>query len=188
MKNIMPLAPLFQLLMQIQLIKLFTSKERTMKKILPALGIVAVLAACNTGNSAAEQELAILKAKQATIDSMNLVVEEKEAKADERAVSYVAAAKKSTASSARRTTSARKMSSYSSYSEPAVLPTATPAPAQKKGWSNKAKGAVIGGVVGAGAGAVISKEKKVQGAIIGGILGAAGGYGVGAILDKKSGR
>ncbi len=157
-----------------------------MKKILPALGIIAVLASCNTGNSAAEQELAILKAKQATVDSMNLVVAEKEAIADERAVSYVAAARR-TASSGRRTSSNR-MSSYSSYSEPAVLPTATPAPAQKKGWSNKAKGAVIGGVIGAGAGAVISKEKKVQGAVIGGILGAAGGYGVGAILDKKSGR
>jgi len=154
-----------------------------MKKILPALGIIAVLAACNTGNSAAEQELAILKAKQATVDSMNLVVAEKEAKADERAVSYVAAAKKT--SSAARRTSSNRMSSYSSYSEPAVLPTATPAPAQKKGWSNKAKGAVIGGVIGAGAGAVISKEKKVQGAVIGGILGAAGGYGVGAVLDKK---
>jgi hypothetical protein len=161
-------------------------KEETMKKILPALGIVAVFAACNTGNSAAEQELAILKAKQATIDSMNIVVAEKETKADERAVSYVAAAKKT--SSVARRSSARKMSSYASYSEPAVLPTATPAPAQKKGWSNKAKGAVIGGVIGAGAGAVISKDKKVQGAIIGGVLGAAGGYGVGAILDKKNGR
>jgi hypothetical protein len=158
-----------------------------MKKILPALGIVAVFAACNTGNSAAEQELAILKAKQATIDSMNIVVAEKEAIADQKAISYVAAVKKSS-SAARRTSSARKMSSYASYSEPAVLPTATPAPAQKKGWSNKAKGAVIGGVIGAGAGAVISKDKKVQGAIIGGVLGAAGGYGVGAILDKKNGR
>ncbi len=159
-----------------------------MKKFLPALGIVAVFAACNTNNSAAEQELAILKAKQATIDSMNLVVAEKEAIAEEKAVSYVAAAKKTSA--ARKTSTPRRATSqYASYSEPAVLPTATvPAEQQKKGWSNKAKGAVIGGVVGAGAGAVISKEKKVQGAIIGGILGAAGGYGVGAILDKKNGR
>lgn len=157
-----------------------------MKKFLPALGIVAVFAACNTNNSAAEQELAILKAKQATIDSMNLVVAEKEAIAEENAVSYVAAAKKTSA--ARRTSSPRRATSqYASYSEPAVLPTA-PVEEKKKGWSNKAKGAVIGGVVGAGAGAVISKEKKVQGAIIGGILGAAGGYGVGAILDKKNGR
>ena len=43
-------------------------------------------------------------------------------------------------------------------------------------------------MVGAGAGAVISKEKKAQGAIIGGVVGAAAGYGVGAILDKKNGR
>jgi hypothetical protein len=154
-----------------------------MKKILPAIGIVAVLAACNTKNTAAEQELAILKAKQATIDSMNTVAEEKSF-ADQKTVAYASAVKKA---SAKR--SAARTSQYASYSEPAVLPTATPAPApQKKGWSNKAKGAVIGGVVGAGAGAVISKEKKVQGAIIGAVLGAAGGYGVGAILDKKNGR
>lgn len=155
-----------------------------MKKILPALGIVAVFAACNTKNTAAEQELAILKAKQATIDSMNIVAEEK-ALEKENTVAYASAVKRSTAKR-----SAARTSQYASYSEPAVLPTATPAPAEqkKKGWSNKAKGAVIGGVVGAGAGAVISKEKKVQGAIIGAVLGAAGGYGVGAILDKKSGR
>jgi hypothetical protein len=155
-----------------------------MKKILPAIGIVAVLAACNTKNTAAEQELAILKAKQATIDSMNTVAEEK-AFADQKTVAYASAVRKTSA--AKRSTA--KTSQYASYSEPAVLPTATPAPApQKKGWSNKAKGAVIGGVVGAGAGAVISKEKKVQGAIIGAVIGAAGGYGVGAILDKKNGR
>lgn len=159
-----------------------------MKRILPVLGIAAVFAACNTNNSAAEQELAILKAKQATIDSMNLVVAEKEAIAEEKAVTYAAAASAvKRSSAARRSTSTRRTSQYASYSEPAVIPTATPAP-EKKGWSNKAKGAVIGGVVGAGAGAVISKEKKAQGAIIGGVVGAAAGYGVGAILDKKKGR
>lgn len=163
-------------------------KESIMKKILPALAIasVTVFAACNT-NDKTETELAVLKAKQATVDSMNQVVAEKESKA----ISYAAAtsaARKSYASSAVRRSAPAKTVQYRSYSEPAVLPTATPAPAQKKGWSNKAKGAVIGGVVGAGAGAVISKDKKVQGAIIGGVLGAAGGYGIGAILDKKAGR
>src|SRR5205085_1386921 len=103
---------------------------------------------------------------------------------DQKTVAYASAVKRTSA--AKRSTP--KMSQYASYSEPAVLPTATAPVQQKKGWSNKAKGAVIGGVVGAGAGAVISKEKKVQGAIIGAVLGAAGGYGVGAILDKKSGR
>ncbi len=63
------------------------------------------------------------------------------------------------------------------------------APAEKKkneGWSQAAKGATIGGVGGAVAGAVIGKGAK--GAAIGGIIGAAGGYILGRKQDKKSGR
>ncbi len=62
-----------------------------------------------------------------------------------------------------------------------------PAPAaaeEKKGWSNAAKGAVIGGGAGAIGGAIISK-KKGKGAVIGGVLGAAGGYIIGKSKDKK---
>ncbi len=67
--------------------------------------------------------------------------------------------------------------------------TSTPAAAaetKKKGISDAAKGAVIGGVGGAVAGAVIGKGGK--GAIIGGVIGAAGGYIIGRGKDKKSGR
>jgi len=152
-----------------------------MKNILPVLGMVAVLAACNTGDSAAEKELAILRTKQATIDSMNIVAAQKEAKA----ASYTAGVRKSTP--VKRSSSSGRISSYAAYNEPAVLPVA-PVQQAKKGWSNKAKGAVIGGVVGAVTGAAVSKDKKGKGAVIGGILGAAGGFGVGAVLDKKSGR
>lgn len=63
------------------------------------------------------------------------------------------------------------------------------APVEKKkneGWSQAAKGATIGGVGGAVAGAVIGKGAK--GAAIGGIIGAAGGYILGRRADKKSGR
>ena len=60
-----------------------------------------------------------------------------------------------------------------------------PAPVEeKKGWSNAAKGAVIGGGAGAIGGAIISK-KKGKGAIIGGVVGAAGGYIIGRSKDKK---
>ncbi len=62
-----------------------------------------------------------------------------------------------------------------------------PAPAvaeEKKGWSNAAKGAVIGAGAGAIGGAIISK-KKGTGAVIGGVLGAAGGYIIGKSKDKK---
>ena len=61
------------------------------------------------------------------------------------------------------------------------------APARKRGWSKAAKGAVIGGVGGAVAGAIIDK-KHGQGAIIGGVVGAAGGYIIGRGKDKKDGR
>ncbi|MGZ3990073.1 MAG: YMGG-like glycine zipper-containing protein [Flavisolibacter sp.] len=58
---------------------------------------------------------------------------------------------------------------------------------QKKGWSNTTKGAVIGGVVGAGAGAVINKKNPVVGAVIGAVLGAGGGYVIGRKMDHKTG-
>ena len=60
-------------------------------------------------------------------------------------------------------------------------------PTRKRGWSKAAKGAVIGGVGGAVAGAIIDK-KHGQGAIIGGVVGAAGGYIIGRGKDKKDGR
>jgi hypothetical protein len=64
--------------------------------------------------------------------------------------------------------------------------TGTAAAPQKKGISKAAKGAIIGGVGGAVAGAVIGKNAK--GAIIGGAVGAAGGYIIGRSKDKKDGR
>lgn len=63
--------------------------------------------------------------------------------------------------------------------------TSTPeTPAKKGGWSNAAKGAVIGGASGAVLGAIVSKN-KAKGAIIGGVVGAAGGYLFGKSKDKK---
>jgi len=64
--------------------------------------------------------------------------------------------------------------------------TVATAPAKKKGWSDAAKGATIGGVGGAVIGGVIGKNAK--GAVIGGVIGAAGGYILGRKKDKASGR
>ena len=55
---------------------------------------------------------------------------------------------------------------------------------EKKGLSNKAKGALIGAGAGALTGAAVSK-KQGKGAIIGGAVGAGVGLGTGAILDKR---
>lgn len=63
-----------------------------------------------------------------------------------------------------------------------------PAKTVKKGWSRKAKGAVIGGGSGAILGAVINKNNRLVGGAIGGALGAGLGYVIGNELDRKHGR
>lgn len=73
--------------------------------------------------------------------------------------------------------------------QPPVYETPAPAPVpEKKGWSAKAKGAVIGAATGAAAGAIINKRQRAVGAVVGGVLGAGAGTGIGAIIDKKQGR
>jgi len=63
-----------------------------------------------------------------------------------------------------------------------------PAKTVKKGWSRKAKGAVIGGGGGAILGAVINKNNRLVGGALGGALGAGLGYVIGNELDRKHGR
>lgn len=59
---------------------------------------------------------------------------------------------------------------------------------QKKGWSDAAKGGVIGGAAGAGIGALIDKKKPVRGAVIGAAIGGGSGYAIGRKSDRESGR
>jgi len=81
-------------------------------------------------------------------------------------------------STSRSTSSSGSMNSVSQY----------PAKTVKKGWSRKAKGAVIGGGGGAILGAVINKNNRLLGGALGGALGAGIGYVIGNELDKKHGR
>lgn len=119
-------------------------------------------------------------------------------------------ARRSTSTARRSTSTARRSTSRSSgtsnnggyastgssnagtqtvYQPAPVYETPAPAPVpEKKGWSAKAKGAVIGGVTGAAAGAIIHKRQRAVGAVVGGVLGAGAGTGIGAIIDKKNGR
>ena len=58
---------------------------------------------------------------------------------------------------------------------------------EKKGWSKKAKGAVIGGATGAAAGRVVAGKKGgTRGAIVGGAAGAAAGGAIGRKKDRKN--
>lgn len=72
------------------------------------------------------------------------------------------------------------------YNTPTILPErieqTQPA---KKGWTNAAKGAVIGAGAGAVAGAVIAKKNRPLGALIGVVAGGGTGFGVGKIFDNK---
>jgi hypothetical protein len=105
------------------------------------------------------------------------------------AVYYKQGSEVSTTQPARRTTkrysSVQKTSTGGSLNSISQYPAKTTA---KKGWSRKAKGAVIGGGGGAILGAVINKNNRLVGGAIGGALGAGIGYVIGNELDKKHGR
>ena len=55
----------------------------------------------------------------------------------------------------------------------------------RKGWSPQAKGAVIGGLGGAAAGAIINKRNRAVGGVVGGAAGAGIGYAIGKRTDNR---
>jgi YmgG-like glycine-zipper protein len=93
-------------------------------------------------------------------------------------VKYVPVKSSTTHRSTSRSSGSGSMNSVSQY----------PAKTLKKGWSRKAKGAVIGGGSGAILGAVINKNNRLVGGALGGALGAGIGYVIGNELDRKHGR
>lgn len=132
-------------------------------KISLIISIPFVLAACQN-NASKQAEIEAMR--QHTIDSMKQA-EVKHRHKEARETQFDAA----------QTTEAT----------PATT-TTTPTPEaqkKKKGWSNTAKGAVIGAGAGAVAGAVIDHNNRGAGAVIGGLAGAAVGAGTGAVIDHK---
>jgi hypothetical protein len=86
------------------------------------------------------------------------------------------------ATATHRATTSRSSGSMSSVGQ---YPAKT---SVKKGWSRKAKGAVIGGGGGAILGAIIGKHNRLAGGAIGGAIGAGLGYVIGNEMDRKHGR
>ncbi|MCI1186167.1 glycine zipper domain-containing protein [Hymenobacter sp. DH14] len=66
-----------------------------------------------------------------------------------------------------------------------ILLTSFNVPKAQAQWSPQAKGAVIGGLGGAAAGAIINKRNRAVGGVVGGVAGGAIGYGVGKHIDNK---
>ena len=171
---------------------------RAMKKIIPIIGIAAVMTACNSKPDTMTLDANRIEAQQ---PASNLTAEDslvltqfrawkaenelKDAReflnGGESQNTAVASNNRSTSSSAVR------RSSGTSTNRTVYSNTSTQA-AKKKGWSSAAKGAVIGGVAGAAGGAVINKRNRAVGAVVGGILGAGVGYGIGRSKDVKNGR
>lgn len=182
-------------------------KNSVMKRIISFFAIAGLLttAACQrTTTNNTEAQLAAQQhtidsmqdalARQHIIDSMNTVVLSQQA-TQKAAPAVAVRAKRSTP---KRSVNHSSSNTYAGYSQQPVYTQPAPQQApvvyqeqpveQKKGWSAKAKGAVIGAGVGAASGAIINKRNRGAGAIIGGVLGAGVGTGVGAVIDKKNGR
>lgn len=163
-----------------------------MKKIFVVIALSSVMFACNNKakeeaalkQKEAEKQLAIKAVKDSLrLDSFKRAETAKiEAEKEAQQAAEVAAARREGAASAKSSRSYASSGGSSSSSYGGTQPTA-----KKKGWSDGAKGAVIGGAAGAVGGALIDK-KKGRGAIIGGLVGAGGGYLIGRGEDKKSGR
>ena len=92
---------------------------------------------------------------------------------------------KSTSKTVKKSTSVKSENASASTTSTGDSSSGT---TQKKGWSKTAKGAVVGGVVGATTGAVINKKNRAAGAVIGGVIGAGTGAVIGNEMDKKDGR
>ncbi len=164
-----------------------------MKKIVLIAGFAFAMASCKNNDVAEAQQrtidsMKIEMARQQVIDSMNQAMAEAEAV---RRDSVLNAEKTAAAVAPRSRTRSSRSSGGGSNVTNNYYTTTAPAntnvqqqPAQKKRWSSKATGTLVGAGVGALGGALISKEKG-KGAIIGGVSGAAVGLGTGAIIDAE---
>ncbi|MEE1944122.1 YMGG-like glycine zipper-containing protein [Pedobacter sp. KR3-3] len=150
-----------------------------MKRIIAIVAFATVLASC--GNRAKEEALAKQQAIAAVKDSLKLDsfkrAEEanKQRLIEEKHQAELAAARRSATTS------------YSSSGTTTTSSAGTTTAAKKKGWSDAAKGTAIGAGVGALGGILIDKN-DARGAIIGGLAGAGAGYAIGRAEDRKSGR
>lgn len=139
-----------------------------MKKLIYSVAFMALMASCKSKTeSAAELAYRDSLQKVAIVDS----------------IAKVEAAKREAEKSKTSASTISQSGAYNSETSNAAK-----APEKPKGLSKAAKGAIIGGVVGAGAGAIIDKKKPVRGAVIGAATGAGVGYTIGRDGDRKSGR
>ena len=164
--------------------KLMLQKLKIMKKLFVMVALSSVMFACNNKSKQADEAIKKEAQVKAIKDSMRLdsfakadLAKKEQVKKDAEVAAAYKAGKHSSSHSVSTSSSGTSSSSYGG-----TQPTA-----KKQGWSEAAKGAVIGGAAGAVGGAIIDK-KKGRGAVVGGVVGAGTGYLIGRGKDKKSGR
>ena len=150
-----------------------------MKKVVYLCFMALLIIGCNSG---AKQEEAVFQAKQAVLDS--IVRADNDKKIEDIKKHITDSINLATAAKHQQEKVVIYKNADGGTSATTNNNTTTTEPTPKKGWSSKAKGAVIGAGVGAITGAMIDK-KKGEGAVVGGLLGAGAGLGVGAIIDGK---
>lgn len=141
-----------------------------MKHVLAITALAITMAAC-TSNAAKEKELEMQAMQKRTEDSLRMVQVKQRTQDSLKLVE------------AKRV-EVRRLEASSNSSNAANEAPATVEEKKKKGWSPTAQGAVIGGVTGAVAGAIIDK-KAGRGAIIGGVVGAGAGAVTGNAISKN---
>ena len=146
-----------------------------MKLLVSIFCTIFLLNACNSGSN---KEAELVRAKQATIDSMKVAMAKKAAVDSMNAVmaEREAEIKAQNEENNRQIAESKEIAAQNSV--------ATSTTQKKKGWSHTAKGAVVGAGTGAVTGAIINK-KRGQGAIVGTLIGAGVGAGTGAIVDAQ---
>ena len=176
-----------------------------MKTIISAVAIAILFATASCNTTAIRQKDMAIQAQQHIIDSMNTALARKQVidsmnevsrtqyvipqvispvvqrKAPAPVVHYASRSTRTNYASHSR------VRPYRSY-RVAQAPVYQQVPQRRRGWSAKAKGAVIGTGVGALTGAVVNGRNRAAGAVIGGLLGAGAGTGIGAIIDHRNGR
>jgi len=134
-----------------------------MKQLILIFGSIILLISCNQSGKDA-----VMLQQQRTKDSLTQVIAKQRAVDSMKTISRQDEVRSNGQSGQSNTQSAENVDAQ-----------------KKKGWSNKAKGAVIGAGVGAVTGAIVDKKNHAAGAVIGGAAGAGAGYGAGAIIDNK---
>jgi hypothetical protein len=170
-----------------------------MKRSLIVLSAFTFLIACNSGPKTPATTYSLSDSLKFVNDTTGLaayqawkaeheLVNNKEQNAEKVNPTAVSSAKESTHRTTTKSSGSSTSGTASSGTSSSGSSGSSGTTQAKKGWSKTAKGAVIGGVVGAGAGAVINKKNRAAGAVIGGVVGAGAGAVIGHDMDKKDGR